>query len=60
VGAFKSIVTKRINQIRDTPGAPVWQRNYYERIVRDERGLNAVRKYIQNNPVNWKSDTQNV
>ena len=60
VRAFKSIVTKRINRIRDTPGAPVWQRNYYERIVRDEQGLNAIRGYIQNNPANWKSDTENV
>ncbi|MBN1978192.1 MAG: transposase [Anaerolineae bacterium] len=60
VRAFKSIVTKRINRIRDTPGAPVWQRNYYERVIRSERELNAIRRYIQNNPANWPSDTENV
>jgi putative transposase len=60
IRAFKSIVTRRINQIRSTPGAPVWQRNYYEHIVRNERELNAVREYIQNNPVNWPADTENV
>lgn len=60
VRGFKSAVAKRINQIRDTPGAPVWQRNYYEHIVRNERELNAIRKYIQNNPANWPTDTENV
>lgn len=60
VRASKSAVTKRINQIRDIPGAPVWQRNYYERIIRNERELNAIREYIQNNPANWPSDTENV
>ena len=37
----------------------LWQRNYYERIVRNERGLNAVRQYIQNNPVRWTEDREN-
>jgi len=60
VGAFKSIVTRRINQIRGTPGVPVWQRNYYERIIRNERDLNATREYVQNNPANWPTDTENV
>ena len=36
VGSFKSAAAKRINEIRATPGAPVWQRNYYEHVVRDE------------------------
>jgi putative transposase len=57
VRGFKCAVAKRINQIR---GTPVWQRNYYEHIVRDERGLNAIREYILNNPANWSSDTENV
>ena len=60
VGAFKSAVTRRINGIRDTLGAPVWQRNYYERIIRTQRELNNVRRYIRNNPANWPSDTQNL
>lgn len=56
IGSFKSAVTKRINILRDTPGTPVWQRNYHERIIRDELALNNIRRYIQMNPIHWKSD----
>lgn len=56
---FKSICTKRINRTRHTPGAPVWQRNYYERIVRNERELNAIRQYIRHNPARWADDMEN-
>ncbi|MDP2586322.1 MAG: hypothetical protein Q8P32_00920 [Candidatus Komeilibacteria bacterium] len=37
-----------------------WQRNYYERIIRDEMELFRVRKYIKNNPVNWQTDKNNI
>ena len=50
VGGFKSAVTTRINQLRGTPGVPVWQRNYYEHIIRDEESLNRIREYIADNP----------
>jgi putative transposase len=56
VGAFKTVSTKRINIIRDTPGNVVWQRNYYEHIIRNELALNNIRRYIQMNPVNWRLD----
>jgi len=56
IGQYKSIITKRINQIRDTPGFSVWQRNYYEHIIRNENELNRIRKYILNNPANWLND----
>ncbi len=56
IGSFKSAVTKRINVLRAMPGAPVWQRNYYEHIVRNEREWHAIRRYIQNNPVQWALD----
>jgi REP element-mobilizing transposase RayT len=56
VAGFKSTVTKQINQLRVTPGQPVWQRNYWERVVRDERALHAIRRYIQNNPIRWVED----
>ncbi|MBN1810535.1 MAG: transposase [Anaerolineae bacterium] len=59
VGNFKSVTTRRINRIRKTPGAPVWQRNYYERIIRNERELNAVRHYISENPARWAEDREN-
>lgn len=37
----------------------LWQRGYYERIIRDERELNAIRQYIANNPANWRLDPEN-
>jgi REP element-mobilizing transposase RayT len=52
--------TKRINQIRGTPGAPVWQRNYWDHIVRNDDELSRIREYIQNNPGAWKMDDENT
>jgi putative transposase len=59
VGNFKSVAARRINRLRHTPGMPVWQRNYYEHIVRNERALKAVRQYIVDNPARWAWDTYN-
>ncbi len=56
VGSFKSAATKRINQSRDNPGVPVWQRNYYERIIREDRELDGIRRYIAENPARWEED----
>jgi putative transposase len=59
VAGFKSAVTKRINKIRDNSGCPVWQRNYFERVIRSERELSAIREYIVNNPKQWAMDREN-
>lgn len=59
VSGFKSVVTKRINELRRMPGMAVWQRNYYEHIIRDEVSLNRIREYIINNPLQWDSDPEN-
>jgi REP-associated tyrosine transposase len=56
VGAFKSAVTHSINNLRQTKGISVWQRGYYDQIIRNERHLTAVRQYIIDNPANWESD----
>ena len=56
IGALKTISTKKINIIRNTPGTPAWQRNYYEHIIRDEESLNKIRQYIINNPLFWQID----
>lgn len=56
VRAFKSAVTKRINELRESPGNPVWQRGYYEDVVRNEKHLNYIRQYIQANPARWTED----
>jgi hypothetical protein len=37
----------------------VWQRNYYERIIRDQAELDRVRKYVANNPTAWQFDSEN-
>lgn len=60
IGRFKMNVGKQINQIRQTPGAPVWQRNYYENIIRNDDELNKIRGYIINNPLNWELDENYV
>jgi REP element-mobilizing transposase RayT len=59
VGGFKSAASRRINQLRGTPGSQVWQRNYYDRIVRNEDELAQVRDYIDDNPRRWSQDPEN-
>ncbi len=59
VGLFKSTATRRINELRRTPGAPVWQRGYYEHVVRDEGDLSAIREYIHFNAAKWSEDAEN-
>lgn len=56
---FKSIVTKQINILRNNPGCPVWQRNYYERVIRNGNELSRAREYIVNNPMKWELDREN-
>lgn len=56
IAGFKSAATKRINTVRVNPGAPVWQRNYYERIIRNDRELDTIRQYINDNPTKWEDD----
>ncbi len=53
---FQSVTTRKINRIRKTPGARLWQRNYWEHIIRNETELNRIRNYIINNPQNWDED----
>jgi REP element-mobilizing transposase RayT len=60
VSTYKSLVTRRINNLRRSPGGKVWQRGYYERIVRNERELNAIRQYIRANPSRWAEDRDNL
>jgi REP element-mobilizing transposase RayT len=59
IAGFKSTVTKRINEMRNTPGVSVWQRNYYEHIIRNDESLNSIREYIINNPLQWELDREN-
>ncbi|MGQ9494040.1 MAG: transposase, partial [Anaerolineae bacterium] len=47
IRSFKSTTTKHINPMRDMPGVPIWQRNYYEHIIRNETNLFHTRQYIR-------------
>jgi REP element-mobilizing transposase RayT len=59
VGAFKTVSTKRINEQRGTPGAQVWQRDFYEHIIRNAAALARIRRYIVENPARWATDPEN-
>jgi REP element-mobilizing transposase RayT len=56
---FKSVSTRLVNTKHFKPGHKIWQRNYYERIIRNERELNAIRQYILDNPLNWEVKNDN-
>jgi REP element-mobilizing transposase RayT len=53
---FKYQTTKAINVLRGTPGVRVWQRNYYEHVIRSEESLEMLRQYIAENPQRWDQD----
>ncbi len=60
IRGFKTYSSRRINEMRGTPGRPVWQRNYYEHIVRGQHELNVIREYVATNPLRWATDPENV
>jgi len=59
IRSFKSTTTKQINELRQTLGMPVWQRSYYEHIIRNEDDMSCIRKYIISNPTQWEEDENN-
>jgi putative transposase len=59
VAGFKSIATKRINEIRNTPSVPVWQERFYDRVIRNDRELDKIRDYIHNNVLQWAFENDN-
>jgi putative transposase len=56
VGAFKTVSTEDVNQLRGTPARTLWQRDFYDHIIRNEDELNKIREYIRTNPWQWASD----
>lgn len=58
VSGFKSAVTKQIRNLCVDDNVRVWQKNYYESIVKSERQLNNIRQYIFNNPEKWNNDPE--
>jgi REP element-mobilizing transposase RayT len=63
VGQYKARVTKQIHSYRiehNLPSACVWQRSFYERVIRDENELDKIRRYIIENPLHWDDDSENM
>lgn len=59
VGSYKSAVTRRINGLPHAPASPLWQRNYYEHILRNQDEWASASAYIENNPAQWPTDPEN-
>jgi REP element-mobilizing transposase RayT len=59
VRSFKAAATRRINALRGSPLPPVWQRGFYEHIIREEDELERIRRYICENPARWSDDAEN-
>jgi len=57
VGSFKSAVSKYIH--RQPYSAPIWQRNYYEHIIRNDHEMEKIWRYIESNPTQWENDKEN-
>ena len=60
IGNYKSGVTRRINALRHSPGTRVWQRGYYDHIVRNYHELARIQTYIRDNPARWAEDRDNL
>ena len=60
VRSFKSAVTKRINELRQTTTPPIWQRSFYDHVIRIDTSLQNIRNYIINNPAKWNDDENNI
>lgn len=58
VGSFKSAVSRRVAASDLSAVQPLWQRNYYERVIRNDRELDAIRRYIAANPAQWEDDPE--
>jgi putative transposase len=60
VRAFKSATTMRVNALRGTRRAPLWQRNYHDRVIRDDDERTRIRTYIHDNPARGPDDEDNL
>jgi REP element-mobilizing transposase RayT len=59
VSGFKGAVTRRVRAIGRLRDRPLWQRGYYEHVVRDEAELHHIRQYVEDNPRSWGDDIEN-
>jgi len=56
IAGYKSSVTAQINRLRNSPGQPVWQPNFYDNIIRDDESWQNIKNYIIHNPAKWLDD----
>ena len=59
IGAFKTVSSRKINEFSGNREIKIWQRNYFEHVIRDEKSLERIREYIVCNPAKWQSDKEN-
>ena len=59
IGYFKYQSTKQVNKAYQTPGTKLWQRGFYDHVIRDEDSLNRIRAYIETNPLRCHLDREN-
>lgn len=59
VRGFKTYSARRINDRRRSPGVPVWQRGFYEHVVRNDHEYRRIGEYIRQNPERWETDLMN-
>ena len=60
IGTLKREISKNIRPLMEEDVLKIWQRGYYDRIVRNENEFNAIREYICLNPVRWAEDRDNL
>jgi len=53
IAGFKSAATKRINEMQHTPSLHVWQKRFYDRVIRNDKELAIIRDYFHNNVLQW-------
>ena len=58
IGSFKSAVSRSINKVRPGAAADLWQPNYYEHVIRNDRARDAIRDYVLLNPQRWEADEE--
>jgi REP element-mobilizing transposase RayT len=59
IQSFKSAATRAVNLARETPGSRLWQRGFYDHVIRDDEELNRLRGYIEQNSLRWALDREN-
>jgi putative transposase len=59
VRAFKAYSSRNINRLCNSPGTTIWQRGYYEHIIRSEDDYYSIGQYITYNPLKWETDPEN-